>query len=224
MKNKTYYSLLIKDKKTDPWSIHFGDYDRETVDQEKEDVSEDYAKTRIITTGDSQADIYNAVNELNAKEGHTLVLKVIEPVEFTAFDQVVTYDVNQAGEVSRKPRIDPLNNPHSIVRQILDAFAPDNGGTWIKSIAGRFEVSILPNEQRGYFEHDTLGEDKGGGLWFQIDDAGKVVLTDYDGPCVNGIPRAVVTHLRFLGFVIPSDFEIEIDRDKKTFLPCEVSA
>lgn len=65
MKAKSYYSLLIKD--SGKWMIHFGDYDREVVEDEQADVkgSEPKAKTKIIRTGGTQAEIDAAVDELN---------------------------------------------------------------------------------------------------------------------------------------------------------------
>jgi len=66
-KTKSYYSLLIlQDGK---WSIHFGDYDRQVVEDERDDCkdSDPKAKMKIISTGDSQAAIDAKVSELNSK-------------------------------------------------------------------------------------------------------------------------------------------------------------
>jgi hypothetical protein len=67
-KTKSYYSLLIlQDGK---WCIHFGDYDRQVVEDEKQDFQESYGaacKMKIISTGDSQPDIDAKVAELNSK-------------------------------------------------------------------------------------------------------------------------------------------------------------
>lgn len=70
MKTKSYFTLLIKDDTE--WCIHFGDYDREVVADEKDDLQECYGsacKMKIIRTGDSQAEIDAAVSKLNAKQG-----------------------------------------------------------------------------------------------------------------------------------------------------------
>ena len=40
-----------------------------------------------------------------------------------------------------------------------------------------FTISIDPKARYGCFEHDQLGEDRGGGLWFNKD----FMLEDYDG-------------------------------------------
>lgn len=66
-KTKSYYSLLILE--AGKWSIHFGDYDREVVEDEQADVkdSQPKVKTKIISTGDSQAAIDAKVAELNSK-------------------------------------------------------------------------------------------------------------------------------------------------------------
>lgn len=65
MKTKFYYTLLILE--AGKWSIHFGDYDKEVVQDEMADVkdSEPKAKCKIIRTGDAQSAIDAAVNELN---------------------------------------------------------------------------------------------------------------------------------------------------------------
>ena len=52
-----------------------------------------------------------------------------------------------------------------------------------------FEIKIDTATNYGYFEHNELGDECGGGLWFQ-DGA----LTDYDG--VYELPKQVETALR----------------------------
>lgn len=71
---RKYYTLLSKGNEVHhngEWVIEFGDYDRETVEAER-DEQRDAAKARqervsfkIITTGDKQADINAAVAKLN---------------------------------------------------------------------------------------------------------------------------------------------------------------
>jgi len=67
---RKYHTLVVRDGKASPWGIHFGDYDRETVEQERED-GRDYYKAgdmRIITTSDArQATIDAAVAKLNGR-------------------------------------------------------------------------------------------------------------------------------------------------------------
>jgi hypothetical protein len=61
-----YYTLLVKyESKDEPWSIAFGDYDKETVHQEKVDAYDDAKDTKIICTEDSQSSINEAVELLN---------------------------------------------------------------------------------------------------------------------------------------------------------------
>lgn len=67
---KRYHSLLVRDNAASPWGIHFGDYDREVVDAERDDITDgDYRRsnTKIITTDDAQAAIDAAVSALNGK-------------------------------------------------------------------------------------------------------------------------------------------------------------
>lgn len=69
-RNRSYYTLLVRESERDPWAIHFGDYDRDTVEDERyiERHAGDYAaiNIRIITTGDTQAEIDAEVDRLNA--------------------------------------------------------------------------------------------------------------------------------------------------------------
>ena len=69
---RIYYTLIVKCTMTNKWCIHFGDYERQTVEQEREDLldSEDNLKrrnTKIITTSDEQADINEYVRAYNIK-------------------------------------------------------------------------------------------------------------------------------------------------------------
>lgn len=74
-----------------------------------------------------------------------------------------------------------------------------------------FEVRIDTAEKYGYFEHDRLGDERGGGLWFQIHEISKpdgslqLELTDYDGVAV--LPKEVRQALRENGFVVSEDFD-----------------
>lgn len=58
-----------------------------------------------------------------------------------------------------------------------------------------FEICIFHDKFRGYFEHNRLGEDCAGGLWFEC---GK--LTDYDG--VFTLPAEVEMKLKELGYEV----------------------
>lgn len=58
---------------------------------------------------------------------------------------------------------------------------------------GHYEVAIDKKEQYGYFEHDELGDESGGGLWF-VNNA----LEDYDG--VYELPKDVIKGIEQLGF------------------------
>lgn len=56
-----------------------------------------------------------------------------------------------------------------------------------------FEISIDPEAAYGYFEHNDLGDECGGGLWFTGND-----LYDYDG--VFKLPAEVAQALRDHGY------------------------
>lgn len=74
-----------------------------------------------------------------------------------------------------------------------------------------FTVEIDTQANYGYFEHNTKGDECGGGLWFQavpMSEAGlekKVELIDYDG--VFALPKEVITVLRTAGYIVDEDFE-----------------
>lgn len=56
-----------------------------------------------------------------------------------------------------------------------------------------FTIDIADAEGYGYFEHDRVGEDRAGGLWFR-----DKALTDYDG--VFELPREVIKALQDAGY------------------------
>lgn len=65
--SKPYYTLIVKyERTTDCWEIAFGDYDKETVKDERDDMEDTCAATKIIRTGDTQVEIAAEVNRLNA--------------------------------------------------------------------------------------------------------------------------------------------------------------
>jgi len=65
--------------------------------------------------------------------------------------------------------------------------------------AGKFEIRVSPTTNYGYFEHNELGEDCGGGLWFDGNN-----LTDYDG--VFELPRTVADALVQAGYTVEPEF------------------
>ncbi|MNZ81401.1 hypothetical protein D3C78_1000650 [compost metagenome] len=70
MKTKAYYSLLSREDDASPWTIEFGDYDKECVESEKEEYRDKGVKAtnlKIIRTDDSQAAINAKVAQLNSK-------------------------------------------------------------------------------------------------------------------------------------------------------------
>lgn len=69
---------------------------------------------------------------------------------------------------------------------------------------GRYEVRIDTSAYYGYFEHDELGDELGGGLWFSYFDNGRLSLTDYDGVAV--LPLSVCHALRALGCHVHPEF------------------
>ena len=65
-----------------------------------------------------------------------------------------------------------------------------------------FEVLIFSDVMKGYFEHNHLGDECGGGLWFEMIDNVKT-LVDYDG--VSCLPREVSAALESAGIVVEEE-------------------
>ena len=61
--SKRYHTLIAK--RDNVWTIEFGDYQRDVVKQEQEDTKERGVQMRIITSGDTQAEIIAAVDRQN---------------------------------------------------------------------------------------------------------------------------------------------------------------
>ena len=70
-----------------------------------------------------------------------------------------------------------------------------------------YTLGIDAEEMYGYFEHNTVGEDKSGGLWF-VKLGSSLELVDYDGPCVNGLPTQVFDALVAYGCSVDQDYHI----------------
>ena len=70
----------------------------------------------------------------------------------------------------------------------------------MKVTTDNFTVEIFDETSlRGYFEHNELGDNRGGGLWFD-----GLSLIDYDG--VYCLPKEVIQALRDTGFYVDPEF------------------
>jgi hypothetical protein len=70
-KDRKYYSLVLRDDGDMIWRLEFGDYSRETVQQELEAYTEHaYLKknAKIIVSDDNQDSINAVVQELNERK------------------------------------------------------------------------------------------------------------------------------------------------------------
>lgn len=66
-----------------------------------------------------------------------------------------------------------------------------------------FTIKISPSTDYGYFEHNELGDQCGGGLWFaKAQVGGRMIceLYDYDG--VEELPKEVATALLSNGYYL----------------------
>ena len=71
---KTYYTLFVYEQDHGRWFNHFGDYDKETVADEMQDMNYGWdgimmKHMRIVKTSDNQTDIDAALDKLNGKDG-----------------------------------------------------------------------------------------------------------------------------------------------------------
>lgn len=66
-----------------------------------------------------------------------------------------------------------------------------------------FTIKIDLAARYGYFEHNELGDECGGGLWFGQHDDDSLTLSDYDGVAI--LPREVGEGLRAAGFTVGED-------------------
>lgn len=73
-----------------------------------------------------------------------------------------------------------------------------------KTKVGSFTIEVDTAAAYGYFEHEVLGEDRGGGLWFERKEDGSLELSDFDG--VDVLPKKVAEGLRGLGFIVSEEF------------------
>ncbi len=71
----------------------------------------------------------------------------------------------------------------------------------IKLGGQNYEIQISPSTNYGWFEHKELGDESGGGLWF---DRG-MFLIDYDG--VYELPSEVKNSLIKFGYIDPLEVE-----------------
>lgn len=76
---------------------------------------------------------------------------------------------------------------------------------WTKEVDnGKYTIKVAEPDLYGYFEHNELGEERGGGLWFFKNENGDLELQDYDG--VFALPLSVAKSLVELGIVVGNDF------------------
>lgn len=66
-----------------------------------------------------------------------------------------------------------------------------------------YTIKVSPATRYGYFEHVTLGDARGGGLWFEPQ-ATRLALVDYDG--VPVLPLAVCESLHAAGYRVEPVF------------------
>lgn len=64
--SRKYYTLLVKYETKSPWGIAFGDFNKDVVQQEREDSYSEF-KTKLIKTSANQASVDAEVRALNAK-------------------------------------------------------------------------------------------------------------------------------------------------------------
>ena len=75
----------------------------------------------------------------------------------------------------------------------------------------KFEVGVCTTDSTGYFEHNTMGDDYGGGLWFEPDERFErgLILSDFDGVSIlpEQIEQALVEHGFGVDWIAEKDAE-----------------
>lgn len=75
----------------------------------------------------------------------------------------------------------------------------------VKLETKNYTIEVAESDNYGYFEHHELGEERGGGLWFERNIEGKLELMDYDG--VPYLSKQVIAALREHGYIVDETFE-----------------
>ena len=73
-------------------------------------------------------------------------------------------------------------------------------------LTGDFKI-VVENDNgiyTGWFEHEELGDEYGGELWFEKTGEG-IELYDYDG--TTSLPKDVIKGLRENGYIVSEEFE-----------------
>lgn len=77
----------------------------------------------------------------------------------------------------------------------------------VKASTKNFTIALSPDTLYGYFEHNRLGDEYGGGLWFEKVPTG-LKLADFDG--TSHLPREIAERLSADGVVITNEFLWEV--------------
>ena len=96
---KRYYSVLTCTNGV--WSVQFGDYDREVAKDEQQEYKDKGEKTKLICTGDTQAEIDHYVKEVNETEKRLRMEKrIVKSLvnELSANGLLMTVDTVDHGE------------------------------------------------------------------------------------------------------------------------------
>lgn len=99
---KRYYSVLTCINGV--WSVQFGDYDRDVAKDEEQEYKDNGEKTKLICTGDTQAEIDRYVKEANETEKRLRMEKRIVKslvTELSANGLKMTVDFGDGDEFER---------------------------------------------------------------------------------------------------------------------------
>lgn len=109
-------------------------------------------------------------------------------------------------QVYAQSQADHLN---TLIDSMLTANKASNTYVFNKDIStDRFEIKIDTTAGYGYFEHNTRGDECGGGLWFS-----GLELIEYDGTAT--LPKNVAEALHKDGYLVGEDFaDIQVDVER----------
>ena len=140
--SRKYYTLLIRD--AGKWSIHFGDFDRQVVLDEREDCRHGSNETKardlkIIATTGKQVDIDAKVAELNTPNDRTTELSAV-------------FDILGIP----KPSDEPVDSLHGIA---ADAPVMLDCGEMIRTTWGEFIRDNADGIDSGDTDAETIARD-----------------------------------------------------------------
>lgn len=126
-------------------------------------------------------------------------LRVAKDLPFLTDVDRAVLDRWATGAQNSADRFDLQEIAIAIHRRSIEAIVFDK-----KVHVAPYTVEVSTKEARGHFEHDEFGDERGGGLWFQANEDGKLEIIDYDGRVC--LPDRVIEALEQMDIIVPEEF------------------